>query len=148
MFIRKMSESECRKVLKRTNLGRLGCAHDNQPYVLPINLELDDQYLYGFATFGQKIDWMRKNPLVCFEVDEVTDQNSWISVIVFGRYEELPNEPNYEEARGRALELLQKRAMWWEPATISKGHTDWTHFAEPIVFRIRIESMTGHRANR
>ena len=37
-----------------------------------------------------KVEWMRSNPLVCFEVDEVQNQNRWSSVIVFGRYEECP----------------------------------------------------------
>lgn len=36
MLIHELSESECRKVLAGTNLGRLACAHDNQPYVVPI----------------------------------------------------------------------------------------------------------------
>ena len=34
---------------------------------------------------------MRANPLVCVEWDEVTSFDHWISVIVYGRYEELPD---------------------------------------------------------
>jgi hypothetical protein len=36
MFIQEMSESDCFKAMARERLGRLACAHDNQPYVVPI----------------------------------------------------------------------------------------------------------------
>lgn len=148
MFIHEMTRDECNEMLGRTSFGRLGCAHDNQPYVLPLNFALDgSDYLYSFTTLGQKIDWMRSNPLVCFEVDEVKNHNQWSSVIVFGRYEELPDTPEFEVARRRAHGFLQKRVMWWEPAYISQEHRDTSHSLAPIFFRIRIEDVTGHRAN-
>jgi uncharacterized protein len=147
VFIHEMSTSECHETLERTNVGRLACAHDNQPYVLPINFAFDGCYFYGFTTLGQKVEWMRSNPLVCLEVDEVTDPNQWTSIVAFGRYEELPDEPEYERARKRAHAFLQKRAMWWEPAYISQEHRDKPHSLTPIFFRIRVDNMTGHRAN-
>jgi nitroimidazol reductase NimA-like FMN-containing flavoprotein (pyridoxamine 5'-phosphate oxidase superfamily) len=33
--------------------------------------------------------WMRANPLVCVETEEVVSPHQWASVIIFGRYEEL-----------------------------------------------------------
>ena len=147
MFIHKMTRDECDEMLGHAKFGRLGCAHDNRPYVLPLNFTFDgNDYLYCFTTLGQKIDWMRSNPLVCFEVDEVKNQNQWSSVIVFGRYEELPDTPEFEVARTRAHEFLQKRAMWWEPAYISQAHRDNPHSLTPVFFRIKMENVTGHRA--
>ena len=72
-------------------IGRLACCRDEQPYVVPVFLHYDDetQCLYGFATVGQKIDWMRANPKVCIEVDHVADQTNWTTVLAFGRYEEV-----------------------------------------------------------
>src|SRR5688572_6990821 len=97
MFIHEMSAGECSDLLSRAKFGRLACARDNQPYVVPMNFAFDgDRYLYGFATLGKKVEWMRANPLVCFEVDEVKNQNDWSSVIVFGCYEELPDRPEFE----------------------------------------------------
>lgn len=147
MFIHEMTNEECSDALWRANYGRLACAHENQPYVLPINFAYDGRYLYGFTTLGQKVRWMRLNPLVCFEIDEAKSHNHWMSVIAFGRYEELPDAPEYEMARKRAYEFLQKRAMWWEPAYISQEHRDQVHSLTPIFFRIAIDSMTGHRAD-
>lgn len=148
MFIHEMSAFECREALARAHVGRLACARDNQPYVLPMNFALDGHYLYlyGFTTLGQKVEWMRSNPRVCFEIDTMAHQNEWLSVIVFGRYEELPDKPEFEKARNRAYEHLQKRVMWWEPAYISQAHRDQPNSLVPIFFRIQMEKITGHRA--
>lgn len=148
MFIHEMSSAECNDALSRAKYGRLACAHENQPYVLPLNFTFDGNcHLYCFATLGQKIDWMRSNPLVCVEFDEVKGDNQWSSVIVFGRYEELPDKPKFESLRARALGFLQKRVMWWEPACVSQEHMDKPHSMTPVFFRIRIENVTGLRAN-
>jgi hypothetical protein len=149
MFIHEMSMSECREALEHANAGRLACARDNQPYILPMNFAIDEHYLYlyGFTTVGQKVEWMRTNPQVCFEIDNVVNHNNWMSVIVFGLYEELPDRPEFEDARKRAYAHLRKRVMWWEPAAISEAHRDRAHSLTPIFFRIKIEKMSGHRAN-
>jgi nitroimidazol reductase NimA-like FMN-containing flavoprotein (pyridoxamine 5'-phosphate oxidase superfamily) len=144
-----MTVAECSKALEHAHVGRLACSRDNQPYIVPMNFVSDGcfLYLYGFTTLGQKIAWMRSNPLVCFEIDDVVDHNHWMSVIVFGRYEELPDTQEFKSARERAYAYLQKRAMWWEPAYISQEHRDQPHSLTPIFFRIKIEQMTGHRAD-
>ena len=147
MFIHEMTTEECTEALERANFGRLACARDNQPYVVPTNFAFDGRYLYGFTTLGQKAEWMRSNPLVCFEIDEVKNHNQWMSVIVFGQYEELPDAPENEMVRRHAYAFLQKRVMWWEPAYISQQHRDQPHSLTPIFFRISIDKMTGHRAD-
>jgi nitroimidazol reductase NimA-like FMN-containing flavoprotein (pyridoxamine 5'-phosphate oxidase superfamily) len=148
MFIHEMTRLECNDLLTHAKVGRLGSARANQPYVLPLNFAFDgDDYLYGFTTVGQKVEWMRSNPLVCFEVDEIKNHNKWSSVIVFGRYEELPDTPKFGLARRHAHGFLQKRALWWEPAYISQAHRDNPHSLTPIFFRIKMGSVTGHRAN-
>ena len=155
MFIHEMTADECRGALQKARVGRLGCARDNQPYVVPIYFAFDGEHLYGFSdetrlygftTVGQKIEWMRANPQVCLEIDERISENQWMSVIVFGRYEELPDEPQYEAARMKGHQLLRQRAMWWEPAYMSDAHRDRSHSILPVFYRIQIDRMTGHRA--
>lgn len=146
MFIHEMTESECRQVLHEATLGRLACARGDQPYIVPIYFALDREHIYGFTTLGQKIEWMRTNPQVCLEVDEWTGHNHWQSVIVFGHYQELTDLPKYQAARAKALELLQKHVMWWEPAYVGAKHRDMPHSEIPIFYRISIDKMTGHRA--
>jgi len=143
MLIHEMTEDECRTVLHSVNFGRLACARDNQPYVLPIYFSYDGKHLYGFSTLGQKIEWMRSNPLVCLEIDERTSHHQWMSVVVSGRYEELPDADEFGYERVHALESLQKRAMWWQPAYVATEHREQL---TPIFYRIHITRMTGHRA--
>lgn len=143
MLIHEMTEDECRAALERHSFGRLACARDDQPYVLPVYFSYAGKHLYGFTTLGQKIEWMRSNPLVCLEIDERTSHHQWMSVVVSGRYEELPDTPDFRYERLQAWESLQKRAMWWEPAYVATEHRK--QFT-PIFYRIHIEQMTGHRA--
>ena len=72
-----MTDLDCRALLAKTNLARLACALDNQPYIVPVQVDLHDAYLYGFATLGRKIEWMRQNPLVCLEFDDITTPKQW-----------------------------------------------------------------------
>ena len=143
MVIQEMTDQECRAALARTNLARLACARNNQPYIVPIHVDLEGDYLYGYSTLGQKIEWMRQNPLVCLESDELTTHGQWVTVVVFGYYEELPNTPEYAGSRGVAERLFQRHPVWWEPASVPlAGHEQRTR----IVFRIRIGRLTGRRA--
>ena len=87
MRITKMQDRDCRDALARLGFGRLGCARDNQPYIVPIYFAYEPDHLYGFATLGQKIEWMRSNPRVCVQADEVLSNDNWISVVALGRYQ-------------------------------------------------------------
>jgi nitroimidazol reductase NimA-like FMN-containing flavoprotein (pyridoxamine 5'-phosphate oxidase superfamily) len=69
---------------------------------VPFYFAYNNNSLYSAATVGQKIDWMRKHPLVCVEADEVVSPQEWMSVVVFGRYEELPDTPEYQSNRSWA----------------------------------------------
>ena len=109
MVIREMSRARCLEVLAGARLARLACAHENQPYVVPVYLAYDEASgcLYGFTTPGQKVEWMRTNPRVCVEVDEIAAHDRWVSVVAFGRYEELPEASGNEGARLRGPERPQ-----------------------------------------
>ena len=146
MLILELSDKECVEALTRLRLGRLACSRADQPYIVPIYFAYHDRHLYTFATRGQKIDWMRINPLVCVEADEIVNHHEWMSVIVQGRYEELLDTSQWKLARELAHELLQHEAMWWEPAYVSTAHLDATDELIPIFYRIHIDQVTGRRA--
>jgi uncharacterized protein len=55
ILITEMVSKECREILTRTGFGRLGCTHNNQPYVVPIYFAYEADHLYGFSTFGRRI---------------------------------------------------------------------------------------------
>ena len=99
MLITEITSEECREILAKTGFGHPGCSHNNEPYVLPMYFAYETDYLYGFSTFGRKIDWMRTNPRLCVEVDEIASHSSWASVIINGLYQELPNTPQHSSER-------------------------------------------------
>jgi nitroimidazol reductase NimA-like FMN-containing flavoprotein (pyridoxamine 5'-phosphate oxidase superfamily) len=178
MEIRELSKEECHRALAGKRLARLACALNDQPYIVPVYLayhkpSVGEACFYGFTTVGQKVDWMRTNPRVCIEVDEIASWTEWTTVLAMGRYQELPDVPeqNARFAPARrstghldeavpdqpalaaealvAYQLLQTEALWWEPA--STGRAAVTHHAADEVFRriyykVSIEQVTGREA--
>jgi nitroimidazol reductase NimA-like FMN-containing flavoprotein (pyridoxamine 5'-phosphate oxidase superfamily) len=145
MLIRELTTDHCRAILQRTNLGRLACVRYNRPYIVPIYFNFHEDALYSFATVGKKIQWMRTNPRVCVEVDEIVDQFNWTTVVVEGRYEELTKTAAHVAARKRAFELFETRRDWWYPAG---AKTVSSELRSPVIYCIEIESVTGRRAAR
>ena len=45
MEINEMTQDACRSVLTRASMGRLGCSLENQPYVVPICLAYEADYI-------------------------------------------------------------------------------------------------------
>lgn len=147
MLIHELSQVECAALLQRVHIGRLACASGDQPYVVPVQFSFDPDggCLYSFATFGQKIRWMRANPRVCVEIDEIADKDHWQTVVAVGRYEELRHQPDRADAEQRAQALFEQREEWWLPGT---GRLPTRDTEPAVLYRIRIEHMTGRRAAR
>jgi uncharacterized protein len=145
MIIVEMTNAECLSELAGASYGRLACALDGQPYIVPIYFVLEGEIAYSFALPGQKIEWMRGNPRVCLEIDTVTGGGDWTSVVALGRFKELSDTPEDEPERAHALELLQRRPMWWQPGATSAESVDEKRSHEPIFYRITFERLTGHR---
>ena len=147
MFVKELTNSECLEILTEKRLGRLASSSENQPYIVPFHFAFDGQTLiYAFSTLGQKIEWMRANPLVCVEVDDIVNQSEWTSLVIFGRYEELPDTFEFEAERKHAHELLSCHPMWWEPAFATGTVRRQKANDEPIYYRIHIGTISGHRA--
>lgn len=148
MLIQEMTRSECISRLSHTRLGRLGCAFQNQPSIVPIYFAYEDSFLYGFTTPGQKIDWMRSNLLVCVELDEIENTNLWTTIVIFGTYEELPETDAITEEidwRKHAHALLQQYAEWWEPGAAWNTQRRPAKSFEPVFYRISIDQISGRR---
>jgi uncharacterized protein len=142
MVINEMTKDECGAFLASASLGRLGCSLDNQPYVVPIYFVYEPDNIYVFSTFGQKTEWMRANPKVCLQADEITNQSQWRSVIASGRYQEL-SEPQYTTEREHARTLLEERFRWWQNALAERQLRLGNDLITSLFFRIHVDSMTG-----
>jgi len=145
MRIVAISKEECIETLERVSIGRLGCSLSDQPYVVPVAFSYEPDSIYIFSTVGKKINWMRQNPKVCLQVDEIGNRRNWLSVIVTGTYLEL-SEPQYTAQREHALELLAQYSHYWQTALAERREQTGDLSIEPVFFRIDIESMCGLRA--
>lgn len=57
-------------ILQSAPVCRIALIDDGHPYIIPVNFAVRDHHLYFHsATTGKKIDILRKNSSVCFEVD-------------------------------------------------------------------------------
>lgn len=146
MIIHEMTRDESLKLLTDKRFGRFACAFNGQPYITPLYFARHEDWLYSFSTEGQKLEWMRLNPLVCVQADDIKAPQDWSSVIVFGRYEELPKHPGYEDARQLAFSLLTQRSAWWQPGYVKTILHGKERKLEHVYFRISISEISGHRA--
>lgn len=147
MLVREMSREECQELLARLGFGRIACSREDHPYIVPMYFASEPDHLYGFATMGQKIEWMRSNPVVCVEVDEVRSHTDWASVVVSGRYEEFPDTPAFSAQRQRVQALLEKRALWWQTAFAAAQTRGRFDRDIPIFYGIRVEKISGRCAS-
>ena len=140
-----MPPKEMHELLRQVGFGHLGCVENNRPYVVPISIVSEGNFVYSFSMPGQKLEGMRDNPLVCLEIDEIRKQDEWLSVVVEGRYEELSAASEREHAH----ELLRRRAMWWEPGAVQvAGAPSSSANAAPVFYRINVEQVTGRMGRR
>lgn len=141
----KLESAEIESVLGAQVVGRIGCHADNLTYVVPVSYAYDGRNVYVHTRDGMKLDMMRKNPDVCFEVDEMKNMANWRSVVAWGRFEELEQE----DERRMALDALLKRilpAMSSETTHISAQwpfRPDNLNEIGGVVFKIELKNKTG-----
>jgi hypothetical protein len=68
--IGELLSNEIESVLRRHHIGRLACIVDGEPCLAPIASAYRDGFIYGHIMPGQKLDAMRVDSRVAFEVDE------------------------------------------------------------------------------
>ena len=67
-------EADIEAVIRKARLCRLGLSDGEQPYIVPLCFGYDQRTLYFHsASEGKKLDIIRKNQRVCFELDVDTE---------------------------------------------------------------------------
>ena len=98
---RPMTHEEIIRFLQRHSHGRLGLCVEDEPYVVPVAYAYSKGAIYFHtAKHGKKVDLMRQNSKVCFEIDEWHE--AWASVICYGKV----TLDDSLEAKGKGFELL------------------------------------------
>jgi hypothetical protein len=142
-----LSAQEIEELLRSEMTGRIGCHAEGRTYVVPITYAYEGGDVYCHTPEGLKLRMMRKNPVVCFEVDRVQDMGNWKSVIATGRFEELTGRDAIA-----AMDVLIRRFVAVErpdqphPSYVfreSEAEPSLTDGREIVIFRIRIAEKTG-----
>ncbi|HYV90774.1 MAG TPA: pyridoxamine 5'-phosphate oxidase family protein [Chitinophagales bacterium] len=140
-----LNPDQIEALLRNEAIGRIGCSANGITYVVPITYVYEDGYIYAHSREGMKIQMMRLNPMVCFEIDKMDDFANWQSVVAWGRYEELKG---HDQKMG-----LQKLVSKFSPMTLSEtsmptqeyedAHQNSAGPFKAIIYRIKLLDKTG-----
>jgi uncharacterized protein len=134
---RDLSNEECANLLSAARYGRLGLAKEGHPYVVPMSYVYVDGRIYLHSRGeGQKVEYVRGNPRVCFQVD-LLEKGRWSSAIAFGS----ARLSEGVEAKQRMFDAFTAKGQG--------GHGDKKFSREELermpmtVWEIDVEEMTG-----
>ncbi|MEO6733876.1 MAG: pyridoxamine 5'-phosphate oxidase family protein [Ferruginibacter sp.] len=140
-----LNDLQINNILSSQVLGRLACTDGYTPYIVPVNYTYDGEYIYGQTNEGHKLEMLRRNPAVCFEVDIVSDLNHWQSVIIFGKFEEL-NSGDAQKARdtlfSRVYPMGTGSSIHPHCHEVTTNIVDRTQ-VKTVVYRIKLDKVTG-----
>lgn len=138
--------NEIEAIIRKAKVCRLGLAVDNTPYIVPVNFGYEDRCIYiHCATEGRKLDMIRQNNIVCFEVDtddEIIDGGevackwgtTYRSVIGYGNAFILEDF----DQKKHALDVLMKHYT---------GKTNFTYTDKSIetvgIIKIQVTELSG-----
>jgi hypothetical protein len=132
-MIHELHPDEIESVLHRHHVGRLAFLVAGEPHLVPITYSYQDEVFYGHTAPGQKLDALRVEPRVAFEVDERWETDTWRSVVVRGVFAELTAETDREAAL----------------AALHGAYPDASRAIEGgVLFRIRPATKTGRAVRR
>jgi uncharacterized protein len=134
-------------VLRRATVCRLGLCEDNQPYVVPVCYGYKDNALYiHCGPEGKKLDIIRKNNCVSFEVDIdnkliATDRPckwgfNYKSVIGFGKAVLVEDAEDKRKALDIIMQQFSANTFDYPQEVVDKT----------IIIKVEIESMTGKQS--
>jgi uncharacterized protein len=136
-----MSPAEMHALLQQENFGHLGCARDSRPYVVPMHYAYDGKELFFFTTVGMKTQFIEANPLVCLQVEEITDSTHWRSVMVIGK----ANEITRPEETQQAMKLITGKNPSLTPAISATQLDSLGRAVDIAIYRITPEIIDGRK---
>jgi len=146
-----LNHEEMEALLHTSVVGRIGCYADGRIYVVPITFVYEDGAIVGHSSNGLKMQMMRENPHVCFEVDAMEDLGNWRSVIAWGRFEELQGaEADHAMASllARLLPLAVTSETSHPPKDLTHQHRAQLGELRAVVYRVSLTEMTGRFERR
>ena len=140
-------KKDIEEIVRKATVCRIGLSAEGEPYVFPVNYGYREGCLYFHSAHqGQKIDMMKKNPHVCFQMDTDTEiipsekacdwSIKYRSVIGFGKAALL----NTLEEKRQALRTIMSHYSDREYTFAEES------LASVCIVCIHIEKMTGKKS--
>ncbi|MBZ9728644.1 pyridoxamine 5'-phosphate oxidase family protein [Salegentibacter sp. JZCK2] len=144
-----MTSNDNIQLLAENYIGRPGYISKGKPEIIPITYYYDpkENSILSYSGQGSKIEAMRKNPLVTFQVDEITTLENWKSVLLYGKFEELNGIDTkymlhlFSEGVKKTLKNKGKSC----PDSIQNFSSKTENSDTPIIFRIHIDEISGRQ---
>jgi nitroimidazol reductase NimA-like FMN-containing flavoprotein (pyridoxamine 5'-phosphate oxidase superfamily) len=140
---KEMSRLEIDQFLTCARIGRIGLISKEGPYIVPVGFGYSDgKIFFHTCREGLKMEAMRSNPNVCFEVDEsISDGSLAKSVIIWGRVEVI-------EEKERMIPYLQKLIEKYRvPVPFSEYMKGGNRNAKEELKKVRICLIAPYRIN-
>lgn len=145
-----LTKEQSETVLLENVFGRIGCNDGYNTYIYPTNYVYDGKYIFCHSLAGSKIDVMRGNKRVCFQVDSVKDFTNWKSVMVLGNFAELTDARDryYALKAFVAKKLNLKISESVAAATAGQNVLQKTSAKiKPVIYHITVDEITGRFEN-
>jgi len=141
-----ISKYEIESIINKAFVCRLGMVDENGPYVVPLSFGYKEGSLYFHsAKEGRKLDILKKNKRVCFEIDtdhEIVESEKackwgmkYKSVIGFGNALFIEDMESKKTALGIIMHHYSGRSFEFEEKEVKRV----------VIFKVEIESMTGKK---
>jgi nitroimidazol reductase NimA-like FMN-containing flavoprotein (pyridoxamine 5'-phosphate oxidase superfamily) len=146
-----LNTTQIDQILRSEVVGHLGCSADGRVYVAPMSYVYDGESIYSHAVEGMKLRLLRANPQVCFQVERIENLANWVSVIVWGEFEEMPDDAARDAMQLflDRMEPLQTSETAVSPHRAPAGVPALDMQSNPMVFfRIRVRERTGRFEKR
>jgi len=140
-----LDKTQIQNLLTSQVVGRLACVEGNQPYVVPVTYTYDGEYIYSQSNEGKKLNILRKNPHVCFEVERMTSLNNWQCILAFGEFEELDGKKAVEARKllfDRVFSLMTSSTIHPYEHEVTARPDDSSR-VKYVMYRIKIEKLSG-----
>jgi nitroimidazol reductase NimA-like FMN-containing flavoprotein (pyridoxamine 5'-phosphate oxidase superfamily) len=76
-----LTDIQLNNLLTMQSVGRIGYNDGKKSFITPVTYAFDGKYIYGQTNAGLKLDLMRRNPFVCFEVDSILNMANWKALL-------------------------------------------------------------------
>lgn len=144
-----LTQNECSALLGNNYIGRMAYIVKGRAEVIPITYYYDQEHhaIISYSGEGNKIEAMRRNGSVSFQVDEITALDKWQSILLHATFEELSGidaKHQLHQFAEKVKEVILRKDKT-NLRFISEFSSKTENDAAPIVYRLNITEVHGKR---